>query len=138
MSLHTIALAASIACAALPAFADEPDWEAVAGENTIQIITVDLDGATRDTTIWLAVVAGEGYIRTSGTRWFGNVEREPRVVVRIAGEEYRLRADLVADQDVKDRVEAVFREKYGLWDRLRGVYVWGATNIMRLSPRIPE
>ena len=56
------------------------------------------DGSERETKVWLVVVDGQGYIRTSqGTTWGGNVERNPDIALRIEGSEYPLRAVFVED-----------------------------------------
>lgn len=102
------------------ASAGTPDWRALAAEEEVSLVTHDADGAVRDTTVWLAVVDGQGYLRTGDTRWRANLERDPDTAFRIAGVEYSLRAQHVTDPDLIDRINAVFREKYGSSDRFIG------------------
>jgi len=97
-----------------------PDWTALAAEEEVQVATHDADGELRNTTIWLAVVDGQGYLRTGDTRWRANLEREPDTVFRSAGQEYAMRAQHVTDPELIARINAVFREKYGFSDRFIG------------------
>ena len=85
--------------------------------------------------MWVAVVDGQGYIRTGNTRWWANIERDPDVTLRIEGNEYPLRVDVVQDAGLIRRVEEAFRAKYGWMDRALDIVRSGAPHIMRLSPR---
>ena len=118
-----------------PARAAAPDWNAAAGVQTVEIVTTNEDGTPRETTIWLAVVDGQGYIRTGNTHWEGNIERNPDVVLRIEKAEYPLRAEFVQDAALRTRIEQVFREKYGFSDAFIGVFRGGEPKIMHLAPR---
>lgn len=113
-----IPLAIAVLIAAGSARAQAPDWNAVAAEDTIEIVTHDADGALRETTVWLGVVDATGYVRTSDSRWRENIERDPDVIVRVAGSEYPLRAESITDTSVRARVNEVFRAKYGFMDRM--------------------
>jgi hypothetical protein len=139
--LKLLLAVAVAACASAPlSEATGPiDWGAVADVSVPRIVTVDPDGDSRVTKLWIVVVDGAGYIRTSGTRWFGNIERDPEVVLRVGGVAYPLRARLVLDANLRDRINAAFRTKYGFEDRLAG---WFSSpdqaNILRLIPRDVE
>ena len=114
------------------------DWNAVAPVETIQVVSHDADGAVRDTTVWLAVYQGHGYIRTGGTTWGANVARDPNVQVKIGGDEYALRAVPIATGDpAYAAVSDVFRQKYGFPDKVMGLLrnLGGPATIMRLDPR---
>ena len=100
--------------------ADAPDWNALADESVIEVLTHDADGDLRETTVWVGVVDGVGFVRTSDTRWRENIARDADVVVRIAEQEYPLRAELVTDDALRARVNQAFRAKYGLTDRILG------------------
>ena len=129
-----LALAASALCAGVAAAA-APDWSALAEVREIEVLTSDADGSPRETTIWLVVVDGQGYIRTGGTTWGDNVERSPDVTLRIEGREYPLRASFVSDAPLRERIVAAFREKYGWTDGLLDVFRGSHPRIMRLEPR---
>jgi hypothetical protein len=113
------------------------NWGAVADEAQITVITTNEDGSQRETTIWLVVLDGEGYIRTSRTRWGRNMERDPNLVLRIAGTEHPLRAERVLDEGLHERVKSRFREKYGFWDRFTGLMrgLMGGGKIYHVMPR---
>jgi hypothetical protein len=140
--VHRLVTALLFACAlaggAAPARASTPvDWNAVADLDTIQVVTTDADGSPRVTTVWLAVHQGQGYIRSSGTRWLANLERDPDLLVRVGGDEVPLRAVRVTDAATRDAVVAVFREKYGFTDALLGAVrnLLGTPTVLRLEPR---
>jgi hypothetical protein len=126
-------LAGALAAAAQPGHAI--DWATAGAERVVEIVTTNQDATPRETKIWLAVVDGQGYIRTGGTRWYGNLSRNPDVVLRVAGAEHPLRAELVTDAELAARVEAALRTKYGWSDRMMGPFRFGDTHILRLVPR---
>ena len=114
------------------------DWNRYAEEGTIEVITTNEDGSSRETKVWLAVVEGQGYIRTGNTGWGGNVERDPDVTLRIGETELPLRVEFVTDETQREAVKAAFREKYGFSDRLMNPLRGKNPKIMRLLPRGPE
>ena len=59
---------------------DAVQWDRYAEEGTVEVVTTNEDGSARVTKVWLAVVDGQGYIRTGKTRWGGNVERNPEII----------------------------------------------------------
>jgi hypothetical protein len=116
--------------------AAEPDWKSLAEEDTIEIVTHDEDGDVRETTVWVGVLDGVPYVRTTESRWLENIGRDPNVLVRVAGAEYPLRADAIVDTELRARVDAVFRAKYGFMDKMLG---WfgndGGKTCLALLPR---
>jgi hypothetical protein len=130
-------LGAALLAAALlaPGEARSIDWAVADAERVVQILTRNEDGTKRETKIWLVVVDGQGYIRTGGTRWYANLERDPDVVLRVAGAEHELRAERVTDADLVAKTQAAFRTKYGWSDRLFAPFRFGDTHILRLLPR---
>ncbi len=137
---HAVALglivALAIAAAGGSARAAAPDWNAIADAGTVVISTTNENGSTRRTTIWLVVVDGEAYIRTSrSTRWGGNMERDPDVVLRVGDTDYRVRASFVEDEALRARIVDSFREKYGWSDALVNVMRGSHPRIMRLDAR---
>jgi hypothetical protein len=129
--LAVLALAASLVAPGASAI----DWSAAGAERVVRIVTRNEDATARETKIWLVVVDGQGYIRTGGTRWWRNVERDPDVLLRVAGAEHPVRAELVTDAELVRRVEAAMRTKYGWSDRLIAPFRFGDVHIMRLVPR---
>jgi hypothetical protein len=124
---------------ALAASASPIDWNALAGEPTVVIRTTEADGAPRETTVWLVVVAGQGYVRTGETHWHGNLVREPKIGVRIAGVDYAVTAEHVTDPELRDRIEAAFNEKYGFSDTFVGWFTDRTkAQILALVPRAPD
>ncbi len=121
---------------ALGAGAAEFDWNSVADVEEVRVLTTNQDGTPRETTIWLAVVHGQGYIRTSGgSKWGDNVERNPDVALRIGDSEHSLRASLVEDEALRERIVVAFREKYGWFDGFLDVFRGSKPRIMQLDPR---
>lgn len=124
------ALAATAATAAAA-----PDWNAVAEVGTVEVVTADEDGSPRETTVWLAVVDGQGYIRTSDTSWGGNIVRNPELSLRIEESEHPLRVEFVEDDALRARIEQAFRVKYGFSDSFIAFFRSERPKIMRLVPR---
>jgi hypothetical protein len=129
----------TVLCAALwlplAATAEGPDWDAVAEVGTIEVVTRDQDGDVRETTVWFAVVDGQGFIRTGGSTWGENVSRDSSVVLRIEGVEYPLRADFIEDETLRARIITAFREKYGWFDGFVDFVRGSHPKIMHLLPR---
>jgi hypothetical protein len=135
-SLACVFLAcASTAAPTPPDSAASLEWASVGAEETARVVTVDADGALRETTVWIVVVDGSGYLRTSGSSWFGNLERDPDLVLRIGGAAHALRAERVSDPALAARIHAAFREKYGFSDRMIGWIGLRGGNLLRLVAR---
>ncbi len=134
----TCVLLVAVVCllGALAAGAAELDWNSVADVGEVRVLTTNQDGTPRETTIWLAVADGRGYIRTSGSStWGDNVERNPDIALRIGDSEHPLRASFVEDEALRERIVATFREKYGGFDGFLNVLRGSKPPIMRLDPR---
>jgi hypothetical protein len=114
------------------------DWTPYADERTVTVYTTDEDGGERKTTVWLVVVEGQGYIRTGATRWGGNVERKPAIVLEVNGEAMALRVEFVKDQAVRQQVKDAFREKYGFPDWIMSPMRGRNPKIMRLLVRAED
>ena len=115
--------------------ASPPVWSDVAAVEEVEVLTHDEDGELRETTIWLAVVDGDGFVRTGGSSWGKNLQRDPSLVLRIEGAEYPLRAEFVEDDGLRDRITDTFREKYGFSDWLITPIRGSRPMIMRMLPR---
>ena len=114
---------------------DGPEWASLAEVDTVQVLTTNEDSRVRDTTVWLVVMDGDGYIRTGGTAWGDNVVRDPEIEVSIEGTKYPLRAHFVEDDGLRQRITDSFREKYGFADSLIGLFRGDRPKIMRLTPQ---
>jgi hypothetical protein len=124
---------------ALGASAAPIDWRALAGEQTVAVRTTEADGAPRETTAWLVVVDGQGYLRTGETHWHGNIARDPKIAVRIAGHDYAVTAEHVTDPALRAKIEAAFYEKYGFADTFVGWFTDRTkAQILALVPRAPD
>ena len=124
--------------AALAASAAPIDWSALAGEETVVIKTTEADGAPRETTVWLVVVDGQGYVRTGDTHWHGNIVRDPKIGVRIADRDYAVTAEHVTDPALREKIEAAFYAKYGFSDTFVGWFTDRTkAQILALVPREP-
>ena len=111
------------------------EWDRYAEEGTVEVVTTDEDGSARVTKVWLAVVDGQGYIRTGKTRWGGNLERNPELTFRVGETELPLRVEFVTDQTERDAVKAALREKHGFSDWILSPIRGRNPKIMRLVPR---
>jgi hypothetical protein len=135
----TVATTAMAVCLVTAATAThhEPaiDWAAVADEETVYVLTTDEDGDARDTKIWLLVLDGVGYVRTSqGTTWGANAERNPEIGIRIGESDYDFRAAFVTEPAERARIVEGFEAKYGsnpILNWIRG----DDPRIIRLDPR---
>jgi len=116
--------------------AEPIDWNTLAGEDTVVVLTKEADGAPRETTVWMVVVDGQGYVRTGDTHWHGNIARDPKIGVRIAAVDYAVTAEHVVDPALRARINAAFSAKYGFSNTFVG---WFASQdkaqIMALVPR---
>jgi hypothetical protein len=132
--LCALLLALAPGAPAGPAASQVPDWGALADAEEVKALTRDADGEPRETTIWIAVVDGRGYIRTSrSTTWGDNALREGGLVLRVRREEYPVRVELVQDEALLARIAAAFHEKYGFVDTLAGLVRGSGARIMRLA-----
>jgi hypothetical protein len=120
--------------AALPARA-ATQWSEYRDLETLSVVTKDEDGSRRSTTVWIAVVDGVAYLRTSSTTWGANLARDPQAVLEIDGAEIPVRVTFVEDEPTREKVNDALRAKYGFADRMSGLVRFGRTRILRLSDR---
>ena len=133
------ALALAVVLVIASAAAAEPiEWNAVTTEQTVVVLTKEADGAPRETTVWLVVVDGRGYVRTGDTHWHANIARNPEIGVRIAGVDYAVKVEHVTDPALRAKINAAYGEKYGFSNTFVG---WFANEekaqIMAFVPRAP-
>jgi len=109
-----------------------PDWSQFTDTETVEVISTEEDGTQRLTTVWIVVIDHQAYLRTAGTRWGDNVEREGRLRLRVPAGEWELRAETVLSAAEVDRVVAAFREKYGRTDAVMEWLRFGERRVFRL------
>lgn len=135
-----LALAAAVLAgcshAGPPAPSSAPVWSEISDVGTVHVLTHRADGALRRTRVWLVVMDGAGYLRTFETRWFGDLERNPELVLRVRDRAHRLRAEPVEGPE-RERVLRSFREKYGLQDRIVRWLRRSDEHVLRLVPARP-
>lgn len=108
------------------------DWTRFADTQTVEVISTDEEGTQRLTTVWIVVVEHSAYIRTAGTRWGDNVEREGGLTLRTPEGEWKLRAEKVLSASEVEQVVAAFREKYGTTDAVMEWFRFGERRVFRL------
>jgi hypothetical protein len=108
------------------------DWTKYTDTETIEVVSTDEDGGQRLTTIWIVVLDRQAYIRTAGTTWGDNVEREGSVKLREIGGDRPVRAEKVLSPDEIERVVAAFREKYGTIDAVMEFLRFGERRVFHL------
>jgi len=132
----TVAITALLGLLAASAgWADYPDWNDVSDVKVIEVSTSDPDGAIRDTKVWFVLLGGEPYLRTNGSRWLANLRRDPEVTVRIEGREYEANAEEIPSETIIEKIDIAFQRKYGLQERLIGLFRLSRPDIVKLSPR---
>ena len=124
-----------LAALAASGAAEAQDWGAIGATDVVVVVTRNQDGSDRDTKVWIVEVDDRAYIRTAATRWYGNVERDPDIVLRVGEDEFPLRAVLMTDAPLAEHVEAAFRKKYGFWDAFMEIFRFGEPHVMHLAQR---
>lgn len=136
VAVTLLPLALSIAAHA--AAEETLDWSRYAEHRVVIVTTTNRDGSARETKAWLAVVEGQGYLRTGETRWGDNIERLPQISLRIGQDSLDLQVQLVTDEATRDAVKRAFREKYGFADWAINLFRPSNPRIMLLEPRARE
>jgi hypothetical protein len=134
MRIEPKALAALVVVLALASAAGAApiDWNHFADAQTIEILTTDEDGDQRLTTVWIVVVDHAAYIRTAGTTWGDNVERNGTLKLQGLHNSKQLRVERVLSAAEVERVVAAFREKYGTTDAVMELFRFGERRVFRL------
>jgi hypothetical protein len=127
-----IAAIFAVALLAIAAHGSPLDWTRFSDTQTIEIVSTDEDGGQRLTTIWIVVLDRQAYIRTAGTTWGDNVERNGSLKLREIAGDRPLRAEKVLSAAEVERVVAAFREKYGTTDAVMELLRFGERRVFRL------
>ena len=127
---------ALLVCLAGGARADAVDWNAANQHDVIELLTTDPDGEARETKVWVAELDGRGYVRTNDSRWYQNFVRDPDGMIRYGDAEFPIRAEVVSDEALRERVDAVFAKKYPFSMWIAGIFGRrGGDNCLVLSAR---
>ena len=94
LSMALAVLLAFSASAVVPGI----DWSVHAEARTVVVPHSDEDGTRRETTVWLGVSQGRGYVRGGGGRWVGNTRRDGGAVLRIGDVDLSVRATPIEDE----------------------------------------
>ncbi len=102
--------------------------------------TLDAEGQPHETRIWVVDDAGVLWVRGgSDSGWVGRLLETPEIRAERAGQQVAYRAVPDRDPAVRDRVNALMREKYGFADRFIAVSLGDADRAdalpIRLDPR---
>lgn len=130
----TLQLSLVLSVAAHGAAQEALDWSQYAEHGVVTVVTTNRDGSARHTKAWLAVVEGRGYLRTGGTRWGANIERDPEISLLAGPESLDLRVRFVTDEATREAVKRAFREKYGFADWFINLFRGNNPRIMSLEP----
>jgi len=91
-------------------------WDVHADEQYCYLTTLGrVTGREHTIEIWFVVVDGRLYLLSGGrdrADWVRNLMAEPRVRVRIAGDEYRATATVADDDDASRRARQLLVDKY--------------------------
>ena len=136
MRAAELGLALALGCLAGPALAGE-SWAPFADADVVHIVTQDDDGAERDTKVWLVVVDGAAFVRTNDSRWLASIRRGSGVALRLASTTRAVVAEEEMEASVRERVEAAYRAKYGLMQRVMSVLRLREPTVLRLTPKAP-
>jgi hypothetical protein len=113
----------------------QADWMPFADSQVVQILTDDEDGERRETSVWITVLDGRGYVRTNDSRWLANIRRGSPVALRAGDREQAVAAREIDDPELAARVEQAFREKYGLLQRVMSALRMREPTVLELTAR---
>lgn len=110
----------------------------VAGEQTEVAVlrTTDAQRDTHDTRLWVVDLDGTAWVRAGRPeqRWFQRLREQPAVTLVRHGVSLPFRAVVIEDPVMRARIDAAFREKYGLVDWWYGLLLRRDPRPIRLDP----
>jgi len=130
---HALAFVLLLAGVLLPARTSAADWSPFAEESVILLRTADPDGAARETKVWIVVLDDHAYVRTNDSRWLANIRRGSAVAIDAGSGPLAVATREVEDEATKTRVEAAFKTKYGLLQRIMSVLRTREPTVLELS-----
>jgi len=129
--VRSFCLALALLLGAAAAGAATP-WSPFEEASVVHVVTQDEDGEERDTPVWFVVVDGAGYVRTNDSRWLANIRRGSGIVLRLDETERPVTSEEVSDAAVTGAVEAAFKAKYGLVQRMMSALRMREPTVLRL------
>src|SRR5262245_19279784 len=89
------------------------------GGEVVTLISFDAGGVGSETRLWVVDDAGRAWLRAGlpDSSWLQRIRAVPEVVLRRANHELRYRAVPLPDAAATERINALMRERHGLWDR---------------------
>lgn len=110
----------------------------VAGEQTETVVlrTIDTAGVAHEAKLWVVDLDGSPWVRVTRPErgWFAQLRDRPVVELVRNGVALPYRAIAIEDAAVRTRVDAAFREKYGLVDWWYGLLLRRDPRPIRLDP----
>jgi hypothetical protein len=110
----------------------------VAGEQTEVAVlrTTDEHGAVHETKLWVVDLDGTAWVRVARPErsWFQRLGKRPEVELVRHGVALPYRALEIEDPEMRARIDAAFRDKYGLVDRWYGLLLRRDPRPIRLDP----
>ena len=110
----------------------DPNFAAAVG--VVELITLDMDGDARETSVWIVMIDGEVYLRTNETRWLENLRRIPLATLRVGDELHHVVAKIMLDPALVEQVDQASREKYGWQEKTIHIFRTSEPTIIRLRP----
>ena len=86
----------------------------------ITIETVDGEGHSHETQLWVVEVDGTLFVRSGNpnTRWAARMQAHPEIELRRGESHVPARAEVIPDSRLRDRVAYAMNDKYGAADDL--------------------
>lgn len=111
-------------------------WWVLESSGVAVVDTQDPDGGVRSTHVWYARTADAVWLEAGRPEhpWYLDVQRDPRLTVRVDDFTGSFDAATVPGEQGHDHVRALLRAKYGLRDRILGWVIDTSPSIaVRLS-----
>jgi hypothetical protein len=131
--MKPVICAAILLAAVGSARAAELDWQRFQDTDVIEVLTLDEDGARRETSVWIVTLDGHGYVRTNDSRWLANIRRGSSVALRLGEEEFPVTAREPNDAGITARVEERYKEKYGFMQRVMSALRFREPTVLELT-----
>lgn len=115
------------------ALASDCTWEEVDTHKVIELETADADSSMRRTKVWIVLLDGVPYLRTSDSRWLANLRRDAKLTVHAGECKINAAAEEVDVEGLVDAIDAASAIKYGWQQRLTRFFRYRTPEILRLT-----